>query len=169
MNGVSIRILDLAGHVNPVDVGIEGQIAIKADSMFNGYLNSDLKLIDGHFPTGDLGKLDAEGRLFVTGRLKLLIDVGGMKVNPLEVEAVLQQHPAVAACVVIAVRQSATVSRIKAVIQPRDAAFPPTPEELRQLARGHLAAYKVPRFFEIRSDLPRSSVGKILRHLLEEK
>ena len=79
----------------------EGQIAISAPSMFSDYLNAESNLIDGHFPTGDLGHFDASGRLFVTGRLKLLIDVGGLKVNPLEVEAVLQQHPGVAACAVI--------------------------------------------------------------------
>ena len=169
MHGVSIRILDLKNPAVSLAVGEEGHIAIYAPSKFSGYLNGSSDLIDGHFPTGDLGRMDAQGRLFVTGRIKLLIDVGGLKVNPLEVESVLQQHPGVAACAVIAVRQTATVNRIKAIIEPRDTAHPPAIEELRQIAKTHLSAYKVPRFFEIRSDLPRSPVGKILRHLLEVK
>lgn len=169
MRGVSIRIVDLEGHGGLLSAGNEGQIAIHAPSMFSGYLNGSSDLIDGHFLTGDLGRLDESGCLFVTGRLKLLIDVGGMKVNPLEVEAVLQQHPAVAACVVIAVRQTATINRLKAIIEPRDSSHPPSIETLRQLARDHLSAYKVPRFFEICSDLQRSSNGKIRRHLLELK
>ncbi len=169
MQDVSIRIVDLKGHGDSLATGEEGQIAIRAPSMFSGYLNGSSDLIDGHFPTGDLGRLDESGRLFVTGRIKLLIDVGGMKVNPLEVEAVLQQHPAVAACAVIAVRQTATINRLKAMIEPRDPAHPPSIDALRQLARDHLSAYKVPRFFEICPELPRSPVGKILRHLLEVK
>jgi acyl-coenzyme A synthetase/AMP-(fatty) acid ligase len=90
-----------------------------------------------------------------------------MKVNPLEVEAILQQHPGVAACAVIGVKQSATVNRLKAIVVPRDPNAPPSVEELRQLARAHLSNYKIPRAFEIRPALPRSDSGKILRHLLE--
>ena len=74
---------------------------------------------DGFFLTGDLGRLDAHGNLTITGRLKLLIDVGGLKVNPLEVEAVLAQHPGVAACVVVPMRVSETVCRLKAIVTPR--------------------------------------------------
>lgn len=168
MEGVSIRILDVEQNI-ALPPEEEGQIAIRAASMFSGYVNAPADLIDGHFPTGDLGRVDAGGRLFVTGRIKLLIDVGGMKVNPLEVEAVLHQHPAVAACAVVAVKQSETVNRLKAVIIPRDPAVLPPIDELRQLARGHLSPYKIPRLFEFRDVLPRSATGKILRHMLETK
>ena len=161
MRGVSIRILD------PNPNGREGQVAVRAESMFASYLNEPAGLIDGHFPTGDLGHVDDSGRLFVTGRIKLLIDVGGFKVNPLEVEAVLQQHPAVAACVVVAVRQSQTVFRLKAILTPAHPGATVPIEELRQLARAHLAAYKIPRLFEVRDSLPRSATGKILRDQLE--
>jgi acyl-CoA synthetase (AMP-forming)/AMP-acid ligase II len=166
MQGVSIRILEVDQNI-PLPPGEEGQIAIRAASMFNGYINAPADLIDGYFPTGDLGRVDADGRLFVTGRIKLLIDVGGMKVNPLEVESILQQHPSVAACAVVPVKQSETVNRLKAVIAPRDPTAPPPVDELRQLARAHLSAYKIPRLFEFRDVLPRSASGKILRHLLE--
>jgi acyl-CoA synthetase (AMP-forming)/AMP-acid ligase II len=166
MRGVSIRILDVDAN-SPLPPNAEGQVAITAPWMFEGYTSSPAELIDGHYPTGDLGRLDAHGRLFLTGRLKLLIDVGGMKVNPLEVEAVLQRHPAVAACVILPVRQSATVHRIKAIIVPKDPATPPPVADLRRLAREHLAAYKVPRAFEFRPSLPRSPTGKVLRHLVE--
>ena len=160
MTGVDIRILD----VTPEG---DGHVAIRAASMFDGYLDEDAALIDGYFPTGDLGKVDAAGRLFITGRLKLLIDVGGMKVNPLEVEAVLRQHPAVGDCVVVPVRQSETVHRLKAIVTPRTGVARPTSAELRTFAKSHLSAYKVPRLFEVRDDLPRSSTGKVLRHLVE--
>lgn len=156
MNNVEIRILN------------DGQIAIRASSMFREYVDaSDSTLMDGFFPTGDLGALDAHGNLTITGRLKLLIDVGGLKVNPLEVEDVLSQHESVSRCVVVPMRLSETVFRLKAIIAPRDPSDPPRVEELRQFARARLTAYKVPRLFEIRESLPTSPTGKILRHLVE--
>jgi acyl-CoA synthetase (AMP-forming)/AMP-acid ligase II len=160
MRGVDLRIL------SPSPEG-EGHVAIRADSMFDGYLGDDAQLEDGYFPTGDLGKVDETGRLFITGRLKLLIDVGGMKVNPIEVETVLRQHPAVGDCVVVPVRQSETVHRLKAIISPRPGVARPQAAELRSFAKSHLSAYKVPRLFEVRDDLPRSATGKVLRHLVE--
>jgi acyl-CoA synthetase (AMP-forming)/AMP-acid ligase II len=167
MRGVSIRVLDLdAGAAADATRG-EGHIAVRAASMFSGYLSGAANLIDGHFPTGDIGYVDDAGRLYITGRLKLLIDVGGLKVNPLEVESVLMRHPAVEACVVVPMRQSQTVLRLKAIVTPR-AGFTSVPiDELRELARQHLSAYKVPRVFEVRDSLPRSPTGKVLRHLLE--
>jgi long-chain acyl-CoA synthetase len=169
MRDVSIRILTPVAKKMPLANGEEGQIVIRAGSMFNGYLNGSADLIDGHFPTGDLGYVDDKGRLFVTGRIKLLIDIGGRKVNPLEVESVLRLHPLVQDCVVVPVRQSDTVFRLKAVVTPRDPSTKISVDELRQLAREHLSAYKIPRIFEVRVKLPRSATGKILRHLVEKE
>ncbi|WP_428939660.1 class I adenylate-forming enzyme family protein [Fontivita pretiosa] len=175
MHGVSIRILDPAAEADArictahrtLAPGEQGQIAVRAVSMFDGYLNEPTTLCDGYFLTGDLGRLDAAGRLSITGRLKLLIDVGGMKVNPLEVESVLCEHPDVQACVVVPIRQSQTVCRLKAIAMPRDPSHPPSIQSLRELARQRLARYKVPRVFEIRRWLPRSPTGKVLRHLVD--
>ena len=163
---VSIRVVHPDTNA-PLPAGAEGQVLVRAASMFSGYLHDPADLIDGYFATGDLGRLDPAGRLFITGRIKLLIDVGGLKVNPLEVEAVLGEHPAVAACVVVGVKQSETVYRLKAIITPRDPAVPPPPGELRKFAKSRLAAYKIPRLFEVRDSLPRSPTGKVLRHLVE--
>jgi long-chain acyl-CoA synthetase len=159
MRGVSIRVL--GGNDG------EGEIAVRAASMFSGYLNGEAGLIDGYFPTGDIGYVDDLGRLFITGRLKLLIDVGGLKVNPLEVESVLMRHPAVEDCVVVPLRQSETVLRLKAVVMLRGGFGSVAIDELRELARGNLSAYKIPRIFEVRDSLPRSAAGKVLRHLVE--
>ena len=166
MNGVEVR-------VEPVNLSTDshsgdGQILVRATSMFAGYLTGEPVLTsDGFFPTGDLGRIDAHGNLTVTGRIKLLIDVGGLKVNPLEVEDVLQQHPGVAACVVVPIRLSETISRIKAVVRPTDPASPPAVDELRRFARARLTPHKIPRVFEFRDALPTSPAGKILRHLVE--
>jgi acyl-CoA synthetase (AMP-forming)/AMP-acid ligase II len=168
MQGVSVRIVDQIQPETILSNGREGQVAIRADSMFERYVDDlPTQLLDGYFPTGDLGTLDGAGRLTITGRLKLLIDVGGVKVNPLEVESVLREHPDVSQCVVVPVRQSETVFRIKAIATPRDPSRPPTIEALRQLARKHLATYKIPRTIEIRASLPTTATGKVLRHLVE--
>jgi acyl-CoA synthetase (AMP-forming)/AMP-acid ligase II len=158
MNGVELR------------TDADGQLLVRATSMMCGYVGDDESPLtpDSFFPTGDLATLDARGNLFITGRLKLLIDVGGLKVNPVEVERAIADHPAVAACVVVPVRLSETVSRLKAIVTPADPVHPPAPEALRAFTRERLSSHKVPRVFEVRPTLPRSSTGKILRHLLVE-
>lgn len=170
MNDVKIRILDIgsADIDRTLPVGVEGQVAVAAPSMFNGYIGeSSSGLIDGYFLTGDLGRLDPSGALTITGRLKLLIDIGGLKVNPMEVEEILLQHPAVGACAVVPIQLSQTLFRLKAIVTPRDGGMRLSADALRDFARRRLAPYKVPRVFEIRHALPRSATGKVLRHLLE--
>lgn len=166
MRGVSIRILDENNRAMPGDE--EGQVAVAAPSMMSGYLNAEASpFVDGHVLTGDLGHIDAHGALVVSGRMKLLIDVGGLKVNPLEVEKVLMEHPGVAECVVVPVAITPTVSRLRAVIVARAGADRPTSGELREYAKSRLSSYKVPRTFEWRDALPHSDTGKILRHLIQ--
>jgi len=167
-------------HFDPASVGRammgvetridEDQLFVRAPSMMSCYVGGDESPLtaDGFFPTGDLARADDHGNLFITGRLKFLIDVGGLKVNPMEVEVALAEHPAVAACVVVPMRLSETVFRLKAIVTPADANSPPTGDELRAFAKQLLSAYKVPRVFEVRDNLPRSATGKILRHLLVE-
>jgi acyl-CoA synthetase (AMP-forming)/AMP-acid ligase II len=157
MNGVELRIDD------------DGQLLVRANSMMSSYIGDPSPLTpDNFFPTGDLARIDDHGNLFITGRLKLLIDVGGLKVNPLEVEQTIEAHPAVSACVVVPMQLSETVFRLKAVVTPSDPAQPPTSDELRRFTRDRLTIHKVPRVFELRETLPRSATGKILRHLLVE-
>jgi acyl-CoA synthetase (AMP-forming)/AMP-acid ligase II len=146
----------------------EAEILVRAPSMLSRYVgepSSPFTASGGElfFPTGDLGRIDPAGRLWVTGRLKLLIDVGGMKVNPLEVEHVLAQHPAVGRCAVVGVRLSPTVSRVKAILTPRGAGGTVDPESVRGFARERLSAHKVPRVFEVRETLPLSPGGKVQR------
>jgi acyl-CoA synthetase (AMP-forming)/AMP-acid ligase II len=170
MRGVEIRILppDATSADAPLPPGTEGHVAIRAASMMDGYLERDAAvpvadLIDGFFATGDLGRLDAYGNLTLTGRIKLLLDVAGLKVNPLEVEAALMLHPAVSSCVVQAIPVTQTVSRLKAVVVRTPGHEQISGETLRQFLRDRLAPYKVPRIYEFRADLPRSAAGKVLR------
>ncbi|HEX8913507.1 MAG TPA: fatty acid--CoA ligase family protein, partial [Humisphaera sp.] len=166
MRGVDVRVLPLDATDASVTLppAEEGQVAIRSAYRFDGYLDGSAGPLtpDGFFLTGDVGRVDAHGNLSLSGRLKLLIDVAGLKVNPLEVEAALVAHPAVAECVVVAVALTETVSRLKAVVV-RTAGATATGEELRQFLRALLAPYKVPRVYEFRDDLPRSAAGKVMR------
>jgi len=168
MRGVQIAILDQDNpdlkHQFPD--GTEGHVAITAASMMSGYVDDAAPLLDGFFLTGDLGRLD-DGNLTITGRIKLLIDVGGRKVNPLEVERVIETHPAVGACIVVPMPVSQTLHRLKAIVTPARKGVFIDPRELRELARRQLSSYKVPRVIEVRDTLPRSPAGKILRHLVQ--
>jgi acyl-coenzyme A synthetase/AMP-(fatty) acid ligase len=169
MAGVSIRILGPDHPIvdRPLGMNSEGHVAVRAPSMLSGYIDGDSPpLLHGYFLTGDLGRLDSSGALTVTGRIKLLIDVAGRKVNPLVVERVMCEHPGVAECVVVPLRVSQTLCRLKAIFTPSPGASPHI-DDLRRFARERLSAYKVPRVFEMRDSLPRSPAGKILRHVLE--
>jgi len=171
MPGVNILVLhpDHPDPKLPMPTGKIGHVAVRAPSMFDRYLGPDSltadSLIEGYFLTGDLGHVDAQGRLHITGRLKLLIDVGGVKVNPIEVEQVLAGHPHVAECVVVPDPVSPTINRVKAVLTAADPKI--DPQELRSYLRQRLAAHKVPRTFEVRESLPKSPTGKILRQKLQ--
>jgi long-chain acyl-CoA synthetase len=137
--------------------------------MLSHYLGgdrSDPAFLDGYFLTGDLGRLGSDGCLTITGRLKLLIDVGGFKVNPLEVEKTIAQHPSIAEVVVVPVKVTETVSRLRAVVVPARTSVPV--EEVRGFVRERLAGHKVPRIIDVVESLPKSPAGKVLRRQVEE-
>ncbi len=168
MAGVSIRILHPEDPAECLPVGREGQVAVRAPSMLSGYLDGPVPLVDGHFLTGDLGRLDEAGRLFITGRLKLVIDVGGLKVNPQEIEEALVAHPGIAECVVVPMAASDTITRLRAVFVARQGTSSPSEADLRAFLRARLSAHKIPRVFEAVSALPRSPNGKVLRARLAD-
>lgn len=119
----------------------------------------------GWFCAGDLGHLDADGDLTITGRSKLMINVAGYKVDPLEVENVLATHPNVLEAVVIGVPHAGYGEKIKAVVVEREKGASPE-AELIAFAAERLADYKHPKLVEFRDEIPRSPLGKILRKYL---
>jgi acyl-coenzyme A synthetase/AMP-(fatty) acid ligase len=169
MNGVQIRILDASDPRidRPLPAGAEGHVAVSSPGLLSEYVDDPaIPTSDGFFLTGDLGRFDERGCLHLTGRVKLLIDVGGRKVNPLEVESVLTDHRAVSEAVVVAMRFSDTADRLKAIVVPESGCGVDA-EELKRFVRKRLSSYKVPRSFEIRTRLPQSPTGKILRSELQ--
>jgi long-chain acyl-CoA synthetase len=152
---VEIRILD-------------GEVAVRSPAQTSGYSDMDElnreAFGDGFFLTGDLGSLDERGRLTITGRTKLLIEVGGYKVDPIEVADVVEAHPGVREAVIVGVdgREGAD-QLVKAVVVP-DGQLEEA--DLIAFCQERLANYKVPRVVEVRDEIPRSPLGKVLRKYL---
>lgn len=167
--GVSMRIVSMVDPHAVLPIGREGQLAVRAPSMLSRYLDGDVPMVDGHFLTGDLARIDESGRVRITGRLKLMIDIGAYKVNPLEVEAVLSSHPSVAECVVFAVAASDTLQRLRAMVVQRTDVASASPAELRQYLKERLSPIKVPRQIELVQSLPKSPTGKVLRDRMPEE
>ena len=121
---------------------------------------------DGFATAGDLGWLDDEGFLYVVDRRVDMIVSGGANVYPAEVEAALFEHPGVADVVVVGLKDEEWGRRVHAIVEPVDKADPPTAAEIIAFAKGHLAAYKVPKTVEFVEQIPRSAATKVNRGLL---
>ncbi|NLT07197.1 MAG: acyl--CoA ligase [Solirubrobacterales bacterium] len=163
---IDVAIVDDDGQMVPA--GEVGEVAFSSPALTDGYSNLDdvnrTAFRDGRFFTGDLGRLDAEGRLYIAGRKKLLLEVGGYKVDPIEVEDVLVAHPKVVEAVVVGVPGRADGEEtVKAVVVPDDDC---DDRELIRFCQERLANYKVPRIVEFRDEIPKSPLGKILRKYL---
>jgi o-succinylbenzoate---CoA ligase len=177
LDGVELRIDGGSGGLKgspPVDGGDGGEILVRGPMLFRGYrgdpAGSAAALRGGWLRTGDLGRLDpasgGAGRLVVLGRRDDLIVTGGVNVHPVEVEAVLAAHPAVAAVGVGGRPDPRWGQRVAAYVVPRDPAAPPTLAELRAFALERLAAAKAPRELVLVPALPRGPSGKLLRRRL---
>ncbi|SFA44862.1 long-chain acyl-CoA synthetase [Anoxybacillus pushchinoensis] len=149
-----------------------GEIVVRGPQVMKGYWNrpeeTAATLRDGWLYTGDLGYMNEEGYFFVVDRKKDMIIASGYNVYPREVEEVLYEHPKVQEAVVIGVPDVYRGETVKAFIVLKEGEQC-TEEELDQFMRSKLAAYKVPRIYEFRKELPKTAVGKILRRALVEE
>ena len=161
--GTKLAILTPDRHELPA--GQTGAIFLGGPLVFEGYSGGGSKeMVRGLMNTGDLGHLDAAGRLFVDGREDDMIVSGGENVFPGEVEEVLAHHPQVADVAVIGVSDQEYGQRLCAYVVPRENA--PSIDELRAYLKAQLARYKVPRDIVFLEQLPRNATGKVLRKQL---
>jgi long-chain acyl-CoA synthetase len=167
--GVTVVAVD--EHGNALPAGADGELTVRGHCVMQGYLNKPEQtaaVLKGEtLYTGDIGHVDADGFVRITGRAKDMMIVGGENVFPFEIESVLVQHPAVAEAAVIGVVDGVRGEVPTAYVlleegKEVDAAA------LRAFCREHLAGYKVPRMVEIVADLPRGPTGKILKRALRE-
>lgn len=156
----------------PVEPNEIGEIAVKGPQVMKGYWNrpeeTEMVFRNGWFLTGDLGYMDEKGYFYVVDRKKDMIIAGGFNIYPREVEEVLYEHEAVQETVVAGVPDPYRGETVKAYIVLKEG-MKVTEEELNEFARKHLAAFKVPRIYEFRKELPKTAVGKILRRALVEE
>jgi len=169
-SGLEVGVMDALGNL--VANSEEGEIAVRGASVTSGYLDdpeaNQASFRDGWFLTGDIGRLDNENFLFITGRQKEMIDRGGEKILPQGVEDVLVEHPAVADAAVFAIAHPTLGEDIGAAVVLREGAYA-TALELRRFAATKLAAFKVPRRIEFVDTIPRTSTGKAQRSRLAER
>ncbi|GFM20339.1 MULTISPECIES: acyl-CoA ligase FadD12 [Mycobacteriaceae] len=166
-DGTELRILS-ADHREVAD-GEVGQIFVRSSTLFDGYTSGATKdFHDGFMASGDMGYLDAAGRLFVVGRDDEMIVSGGENVYPIEVEKILTAHPGVAEAAVLGVDDEQYGQRLAAfVVLDKGASV--EVDDLKQHVRDNLANYKVPRDITLLPALPRGSTGKILRNELRNR
>jgi fatty-acyl-CoA synthase len=163
--GTVVRIYDERGHELPAED--TGRIFVGNDVLFEGYTGGGSKdVIDGMMATGDVGRLDAAGRLFVEGRDDEMIVSGGENVFPQEIEDLLAGHGGVAEVAVIGVDDEKFGQRLRAFVVPAQGAKPGE-DELKRYVKENLAGYKVPREIVFLEELPRNATGKVLKRELE--
>jgi long-chain acyl-CoA synthetase len=167
-----IKIVDESGKALPT--GQIGEVWVKGPMVMKGYHNlpeetGEVLTADGYFKTGDLGQIDSDGFLHITGRKKEMIIVAGEKAYPREIEDTLMRHPAVAEAAVLGKKDPGRGEVVVAFVIPREGQSP-KPDELRDFARQQgLAQWKVPREITIVKELPRSPTGKVLKRELAAK
>ena len=167
---VEVMIIDDAGDA--VAAGAVGEIAARGPGMMSGYWNKPRETAqalrgDGWLRTGDAGRMDADGFIFIVDRVKDMIVSGGENVFSGEVENALARHPDVAMCAVIGIPDPRWGEGVHAVVVARPGRSP-TPEQLIAHCRTLIAGYKCPKTVELRAALPMSGAGKVLKSTLRE-
>ncbi len=165
------RVVDLETGTTVLPPDTPGELSVRGPQVMLGYFGhpeeTAMVLRDGWFRTGDVARIDADGYAYILDRKKDMINVGGMKVYPREVEELLFQHPAVQDAAVVGVPDAELGEAVKAFVVKKPGATV-TAEELIGFVRGRLAHFKAPRTVEFLDQLPRSGVQKVLRRVLRD-
>ncbi|WP_275118489.1 long-chain-fatty-acid--CoA ligase [Alkalihalobacterium chitinilyticum] len=166
------KIVDVASGTEEVPAGETGEVIIRGPQVMKGYWNmpeeTEHTLRNGWLYTGDIGKVDEEGYLYIVDRKKDMIIASGFNIYPRDIEEVLYEHEAVQEAVVIGVPDPYRGETVKAVIVLKQGKTADE-QEMMKYCQKNLAAYKVPKIIEFRDELPKTSVGKILRRTLREE
>ncbi|MFC7322638.1 long-chain-fatty-acid--CoA ligase [Halobacillus campisalis] len=166
------KIVDVETGTEELPVGEQGEVVIRGPQVMKGYWQMEeetkIALRDGWLYTGDIGRMDDEGYLYIVDRKKDIIIASGFNVYPREVEEVLYEHPDIQEAVVIGIPDEYRGESVKAVLVLKEGRKA-TEEELISYCRHNMAAYRVPKEIEFRTELPKTNVGKILRRTIREE
>jgi long-chain acyl-CoA synthetase len=165
-------IVDLDDPGKFLPVGEVGEIVIRGPQVMKGYWNREdetkMVLRNGWLLTGDIGRMDEDGYFYVVDRKKDMIDVGGLKVYPREVEEVLFEHPAVKEAAAIGMPDSFRGEVVRCFLVLKESAGRVTEKEIIDFCSARISKYKVPKKVEFVPELPKTLVGKVLRRRLRE-
>jgi long-chain acyl-CoA synthetase len=166
---VEVKIVDIPTGTTELPTGQEGEIVFRGPNMCRGYYNmpeeTAKSIRDGWFYTGDIGRFDEDGYLYIVDRTKDMIIAGGYNIFPREIDEVLFEHPKVLEACTIGVPHEYRGETVKSYIVTKPGQTLTT-EELDAYCRDRLSPYKVPRIYEFVESLPKSAVGKILKREL---
>ncbi|MCE7926921.1 MAG: long-chain-fatty-acid--CoA ligase [Chloroflexi bacterium CFX7] len=169
MPDVEIGIMDERNHL--LGPNEEGEICVRSDRVMKGYYKQEdatsTAIIDGWLHTGDVGKVDDGGYLFITGRKKDLILRGGENISPGEIENCLEDHPAIEEAAVIGVPDADWGEVVKAVLVLKEGAKT-SAEEVMEYTKSRLSSFKAPQYVAIVDELPRNAMGKVLKNDLRK-
>ena len=168
--GPEVCIMDASGKIQPN--GVEGEVCIKGDNVTKGYENNEeankSSFINGWFRTGDQGFFDSDGYLKISGRLKEIINRGGEKISPLEIDNVLMEHESIEQVVTFGVKDKMLGETIGVAIVIK-AGAECTDTEIKNYARMHLADFKIPKHICFLNEIPKGATGKMQRIGLSKK
>ena len=168
--GTEIKIVN--DEMIEVPVGEIGEIIVKGDCVMQGYLNrpdaTDETIVNGWLLTGDLGKVDDEGFLYIVDRKKDLIISKGINIYPREIEEVIYKYDGVDAVAVVGVRNSANDEEVMAFVQPKED-IELKELEIKRYLKSHLANFKIPKHIYFVKELPKNATGKVLKRVLKEQ
>jgi long-chain acyl-CoA synthetase len=169
---VEWKIMDLAQGKDEMPLGEAGEIVVRCPELMTGYLNqpemTEKTLRDGWLYTGDIGVMDEQGFVTIVDRKKDLVIVSGFNVFPSEIDEVLHQHPQVAEAVAVGLPHPKKGEYIKAYVVAK-AGQKIDPQDVIAFCKKNLSAYMVPKEVEVRAELPKSMIGKVLRRELREE
>ena len=170
ISSTEVAIMNDAGE--PLPIGESGEICVRGPQVMQGYYNrpdetAKVMLPDGWLRTGDIGRMDARGYVFIEDRKKDMINVSGFNVYPNEVESVAVTHPGVLEAAAVAKADERSGEVVALFVVRKDPAL--TAEAVIEHCRAALTGYKVPKYVYFKSDLPKTNVGKILRRELRDE
>ena len=170
--GTDARIVDLEDGGKVLGMGQVGELAVKGPQVMKGYWHHEADtravLSDGWFLTGDIARMDEDGYFYIVDRKKDMVNVGGLKVYPREVEDLLFEHPEVKEAGVVGVPDEFSGEVVKAFIVLKDPSKKVTEQDIIGFCEKSLAKFKVPKKVEFVDELPKTLIGKVLRRKLRE-
>lgn len=167
-----MKIVDIETGDTELPIGESGELCVRGPQVMEGYLNmpeeTAQSLRDGWLYTGDIAKVDEEGYTYIVDRKKDMVIAGGYNIFPRDIEEVLYTHPKIKEAAVAGISDPYRGETLKAYVVLKEGETL-TEEEVIEFCKENLAAYKVPKLVEFRTELPKTMVGKILRRALREE